>query len=173
MLMIYLLDFFIDMFIDLGSTLLVFFSDGFEYAYSWIMGGFQGIIPDDSRQDINEFRKQLRGTCISYRFFRYLITIITPPVGVFLGKGIRGFMTIIICAILTYANFIIGVIYALLVTSKSRFAQYYEKHEANRYNIIERELKEKGQHTDFMYIIGFGLIIAVLYFIFKLMMKLI
>lgn len=173
MLMIYLLDFMLDMFIDLGSELLVFFSDGFEYAYQWVMGGFKGIIPDDERQDIKEFREQLQGMCISYKFIRYTITLISPPVGVFLGKGFRGFMTIIVCIILTYAHFVLGIIYALLVTSNCRFADAYEKHEAKRYKIKERELKAKGQHTDLMYIVGFIAVFGIFFTLLYLMMKLI
>lgn len=169
MVMIYIIDLLIDMFIDIFSEVLVFFSDGFEYIYNWIMGGFRGVIPSVTNLNREE---SLDGLAINYNYLRYIITIISPPVGVFLGKGLRGFMSIIICTALTYINFIVGVIYALTITYRNRFADYYEEHEAKKYKVKEEDIKKRGNDFNVKYLIGIIIIICAIYYLFIGMTKL-
>lgn len=170
MVMIYIMDFIIDAFIEIGSEILIFFSDGFEWTYMGIMGGFKGIVPEDPRNNYKDFQDKLQGTVISYKYFRYLITIISPPVGVFLGKGLRGFMSIIICTALTFMNYVLGIIYALTITYKNRFADYYEEYESRKYRLKERELQNKNQSPTFKHLVGFILIILFIYGTFSLLL---
>lgn len=170
MVMIYIMDFIIDAFIEIGSEILIFFSDGFEWTYMGVMGGFKGIVPEDPRNDYKDFQNKLQGTVISYKYFRYLITIISPPVGVFLGKGLRGFMSIIICTALTFMNYVLGIIYALTITYKNRFADYYEEYESRKYRLKERELQNKNQSPTFKHLVGFILIILFIYGTFSLLL---
>lgn len=165
MLVIYLLDYIIDFIRYLGKNILQSFTLGFEFVYDMFFAGFIGIFPGADDVIFNEYEGYRRvskfsGTCISFKFIRYLLTIISPPVGVFLGKGLRGFMTIIICSVLTYIHFLLGVIYALVVTNRSRYADYYEKKEAEIYKKIEEEQNKNNKKMEFEKIIGVISIIA-------------
>ena len=177
MFVLYLLDYIIDFIRYLGENFLQFFSMGFELVYDFFFIGFRGIFPGADDITFNEYEGYRRvskfaGTCISYKFIRYLLTIVSPPVGVFMGKGLRGFMTIIICTVLTYINFLLGVIYALVVTNRSRYADYYEKKEAQIYKKIEDQQNKDNKKMIFgetlgviSIIIGF---IALIYFMVRI-----
>lgn len=173
---LYLLDYIIDFIRYLGRNLLQLFSMGFELVYAFFFVGFRGVFPGADDITFNEYEGYRRvskfaGTCISYKFIRYILTIVSPPVGVFMGKGLRGFMTIIICTVLTYIHFLLGVIYALVVTNRSRYADYYEKKEREIYKKIEDEQNKDNKEMKFgetlgviSIILGF---IALIYFMVR------
>lgn len=53
--------------------------------------------------------------CYKLTFTRLMATIVCPPLGIFMEKGIGAFFQIILCALLTiYAYYFPGLIYALL-----------------------------------------------------------
>ena len=52
-----------------------------------------------------------------------------PPFGVLLSKGLYGWFNIIVCMIITYINFIAGIIYAFVITSHNRYADQYEAYQ--------------------------------------------
>lgn len=68
-------------------------------------------------------RKNKNGYCASFWFLRALITILLPPFGVFLARGINGIKYIIICSIFTAAFYFPGLIYAFIVMGNSRTAE--------------------------------------------------
>lgn len=172
MMMIMLLDFIFDAFIEIGKNIGIFFTDGFEFVHDMLLGGFQGIFPGVNQQVEGENISTFAGTCISYKYLRYFLTLISPPVGVFLGKGLRGYMTILIALILTYIHFLLGVIYAFVVTSRCRYADYYEKREARIYGRINDKLNEqKGDSGTFQETLGLGVLFGSILFIIYLMVK--
>ena len=100
---------------------LVFYMfDICQYAFDWIMnmifGNFQGIIPQNWS----------KGKVISTKFFRYTMNVLMPPFGIMLSKGIYGWFSVLVCIIITYVNFIAGIIYAFIITSRNRYADQYE-----------------------------------------------
>ena len=88
----------------------------FNWMYNMMFGLFNGIIPSSI----------VGGTVISMRYFRYAITALMPPFGIFASKGIYGWFSVIVCIIITYVNFIAGMVYAFVVTSRNRYADQYE-----------------------------------------------
>jgi uncharacterized membrane protein YqaE (UPF0057 family) len=52
--------------------------------------------------------------CLSPSLLEILILILCPPLAIFIRKGLKGFFTIVITAVLTYFYYLPGVIYASL-----------------------------------------------------------
>lgn len=60
------------------------------------------------------------GKCLNMYWFRMIITILLPPFGVFLSRGIMGFPYILICSFLTALFYFPGLIYAFAVINSSK-----------------------------------------------------
>jgi len=73
-------------------------------------------------------KKHSNGYCAGLWFIRSLITILLPPFGVFLARGINGIKYIIICSIFTAAFYFPGLIYAFIVMGNSRTAEHERKY---------------------------------------------
>jgi len=68
------------------------------------------------------------GKCLSMYWFRMIITILLPPFGVFLSRGIMGFPYILLCSFLTALFYFPGLIYAFaVINSSSCDATEYKK----------------------------------------------
>jgi uncharacterized membrane protein YqaE (UPF0057 family) len=89
---------------------------GFQWLYNILFGNFKGIIPSSVSG----------GAVVSMRFFRYLMTVIMPPFGILLSKGLYGWFSILVCIIITYVNYLAGIIYAFVLTARNRYADQYE-----------------------------------------------
>lgn len=63
---------------------------------------------------VNEYARN-KGVCIDGRYLRYLLTVLFPPTGVFMSKGIKGFGQIMVCCFLTMCFYFPGLIYAFIV----------------------------------------------------------
>jgi len=59
-------------------------------------------------------------TCYDSSVFRYIITILFPPAGVFMAKGVSGLMYFLICCFLTLMLYFPGLIYALIIMRGSQ-----------------------------------------------------
>ena len=70
----------------------------FDFTYNYIFGNFQGILPS----------ALTKGKVISLKWFRYTMTVLLPPFGVFLSKGLYGWFNILVCLVLTYINYLGG-----------------------------------------------------------------
>ena len=107
--------------IQIVARLIVFLLKITQYGYdifdNYIWGNFDGVLPNTITG----------GQVLSYRYLRYIMTLLLPPVGVFMGKGLYGFFSIFICVILTYINYIAGIVYAIIVTLNNRYAYQYEE----------------------------------------------
>jgi uncharacterized membrane protein YqaE (UPF0057 family) len=57
------------------------------------------------------------------------MTVLMPPFGVFLSKGMYGWFNILVCILLTYMNYLAGIVYAFVITMRNRYADQYEDHE--------------------------------------------
>lgn len=96
----------------------------FDWVYNILFGNFSGIIPIP--QEI------LGGTVISLKYFRYILTVLMPPFGILLSKGLYGWFSILVCMLITYVNFFAGIIYAFIITSRNRYSDQYEEYELDR-----------------------------------------
>jgi len=63
---------------------------------------------------------------IRYSYFRYLITLLVPPLGIFMSKGIYGWVNILISFLLMYLYYPIAIFYGLIITINSYYADLYE-----------------------------------------------
>lgn len=61
---------------------------------------------------------------------RTVITILLPPFGVFLARGINGLKYIILCSILTCAFYFPGLVYAFIVINNSKTAEQERRYMA-------------------------------------------
>jgi uncharacterized membrane protein YqaE (UPF0057 family) len=163
MVVVYLIDFGVDLVIWLFTTFGKLFGDGFDFAYGGLLGEYQGIFPEDNKY----------GSYFSFRFLRTFITIITPPVGVFMAKGVKGWMNILICLILCYIHYAIGILYAFVITFRNKYADRYEKIQEQKMAQIKAEQDAAGQNTitDYAYIVGgiifIGAILFVIFYVLK------
>ena len=118
----------IDMIVELTLKCIFYLYDLTKYAFDWInnmtFGNFKGIIP----------KTFTGGKVISTKFFRYTINLVLPPLGIMLSKGIYGWFSILCCILITYVNYLAGVIFAFLITSKNRYADQYEKYQLLQFN---------------------------------------
>ena len=57
--------------------------------------------------------------CYDVWIFRYIITLMFPPMGVFLAKGIHGWMYILACCFLTVLFYFPGLMYAFIIMNGS------------------------------------------------------
>ncbi len=115
------------LFIKFMLLMLQISTIAFDWVYNLIFGNFYGIIPQSLKQ----------GVPISLKWFRYAMTALLPPMGVFLSKGIYGWFNILVCVVLTYINYILGIVYAFVITMRNRYADQYEDQQiimANRNN---------------------------------------
>lgn len=110
--------------LKIAFNLMKILTFAFDWVYNISFGNFSGIIPIP--QDA------LGGTVISLKYFRYTLTVLMPPFGILLSKGLYGWFSILVCMLITYVNFFAGIIYAFIITSRNRYSDQYEKEELKR-----------------------------------------
>ena len=131
MFIIYLLDFFVKLFARAFELVLDFSSLGFGTVYDVFYGSYEGLIPNSEKF----------GSIVSMKAMRLFITLLIPPVGVFLSKGLFGMFNVIICFVLTYIHLVLGIIYAFVITYKNRYADRYEEMEYKRLIMIREYIR--------------------------------
>lgn len=133
------------------------------YAFDWLMGlafgGYSGMIPIDGK----------KGTLITYKFMRYIIMTLYPPLGIFLNKGIYAWFNIFLAFLLCYVHYILGIIYAFVICSTNRYADLYERTLINGYYAANQPTPVPGDPTDytaFYYSVTVFLIVVIFIFLF-------
>jgi uncharacterized membrane protein YqaE (UPF0057 family) len=111
-----ILDVVITLILKFFINLFTLCTQGFEWMYNMFYANFNGIIPSSLTG----------GAVISMRFFRYMFTVLMPPFGILLSKGLYGWFSILVCIIITYVNYMAGIVYAFVLTSRNRYADQYE-----------------------------------------------
>lgn len=76
--------------------------------------------------------KSKNGTCFEYTFFRYFMTLMLPPIGVFLSRGLSGWYNILICGLLCFVKYFPGLIYALIVMHNAPYSKRYQQMKRDR-----------------------------------------
>ena len=118
----------VDLIIYLLLKFTFYLFDITQYAYNWVtnilFGNFQGIIP----------KSWGKGKVISTKFFRYTMNVLMPPFGIMLSKGMYGWFSILCCILITYVNYLAGIIFAFIITAKNRYADQYESYQLQLLN---------------------------------------
>lgn len=78
------------------------------------------------------------GKCSGLWLPRTILTILLPPFGVFLARGLKGFPYILLCGILTCFFYFPGLIYAIIVINNSKVEE-----DNKRYMSLKRTGKYK------------------------------
>jgi len=76
--------------------------------------------------------KTKNGTCFEYTFFRYFMTLMLPPIGVFLSRGISAWYNILICGLLCFVKYFPGLVYALIVMHNAPYSKRYQQMKRER-----------------------------------------
>ena len=89
-----------------------------------------------------------------YTYLRYLITLLVPPIGIFMSKGISGWINIVLSIGLMYINYFLGIAYGVLITFNSFYSDFYQQKEEQNYReIIENEnIDEKSNNAKFIFV---------------------
>jgi uncharacterized membrane protein YqaE (UPF0057 family) len=148
------------LFIKFMLLLLQITGIAFDWVNNLIFGNFSGIIPNSIK----------KGKVISLKWFRYAITVLLPPFGVFLNKGLYGWFNILICILLTYINYLVGIIYAFVITMRNRYADQYEDEEMMKALAANPHSESNADINAFLGSIVFtvimlGAIVCMLYFL--------
>jgi uncharacterized membrane protein YqaE (UPF0057 family) len=138
LLIIGIVDFVFQLIGSMISLVMDFSSGGFRLIYDNIYATGTDIIPNSEKF----------GTTVSMRFIRVIITVLIPSLGIFLSKGILGYFNIILCFILTYISFPLGVVYAFVVTYRNRYADRYEQAEGQRIYMIKEYVRSCTNEAD-------------------------
>ena len=77
---------------------------------------------------------------IPFNYLRHFVTIATPPVGVFMSKGLKGWFNVLITIMFCYINYFLGIIYAFLLTFQSKYA--------NAYAAKQKQIRDQAQGID-------------------------
>lgn len=104
--------------IKVVMNVIVISQTAFDWVYNLFFGAFNGILPTSATG----------GTVLSMKFFRYIIIVLMPPFGILATKGLYGWFSVLVCIIITYINFMAGIIYAFVITSRNRYADQYEEY---------------------------------------------
>lgn len=131
LILLYVWDMFVEIVIGFIFDLfdIMFFS--FDYTQNFIFGNYRGIFPDSEKY----------GLMFSYKYIRYILTVLVPPVGVLMSKGLFGWFNILICMLLCYVHYVLGIIYAFVICVDSRYSDRYERRDIAR---IKKERAESG-----------------------------
>ena len=146
-----------DAFVNFFARCLLFLLRISEYAFDLInnyaFGNFNGFLPNTVTG----------GPVFTYKFMRYIMTILMPPVGVFMSKGLYGAFNVFVCLIITYVNYIAGIVYAIVITMRNRYADQYEDYEYIKLKAMNPDpsLIPATDSTAFAGMIGFTVILTV------------
>ena len=150
----------IDTIVELFLKTIFYLYDLTQYAFNWIhnmiFGNFKGIIPTSFGG----------GKVITTKFFRYIINVLLPPFGIMLSKGIYGWFSIFSCIIITYVNYLAGIIFAFIITSQNRYADQYESYQLLAFDLKTIYQEEDVDPSAFFSLGGFIFLIILIFIIF-------
>jgi uncharacterized membrane protein YqaE (UPF0057 family) len=131
-------DIFIDgLLVGFYNTVIDIFNEGFAFVDEMFFSDFKGVLA-------GKFKSK-KGMCFEYTYFRYFITIMIPPMGVFLARGVSAWYNIAICAFLCMIYYFPGLIYAFIVIHNAPYANRYQEMKRDK---LKKAKEENGQTTD-------------------------
>jgi uncharacterized membrane protein YqaE (UPF0057 family) len=99
-------------------------SSSFNFVNQMFFSDFKGFLAGKL--------KSKNGTCIEYTYFRYFLTLMVPPLGIFLARGLSAWFNIFICGFLCFLQYFPGLIYAIIVIQSAPYANRYHKMKQNK-----------------------------------------
>ena len=97
--------------------------DIFFMVFTIIGNIFLGKVKGDMFFGLINNKHKENGICMSLWLPRTIITVLLPPFGVYMARGINGFKYVIICGLLTCIFYFPGLIYAFIVMGNSKIAE--------------------------------------------------
>ena len=152
-----IIDIVVTLFLKLAFNLFKISKFAFQWVNNMTFGNFSGIIPTASLK---------KGKVITMKFFRYTMTLLMPPFGILLGKGLYGWFSIIVCMVITYINFIAGIVYAFIITAKNRYADQYESQCIKKYTAKYPQEEANADITAFISSVVFILMLGLVIYFF-------
>ena len=116
-------------------------SDCFNFVQEQFFSDFKGLLAGKL--------KSKKGTCIEYTFFRYFMTLMLPPMGVFLSRGISAWFNILLCGLLCFIKYFPGLIYAIIIIQKAPYAERYK--EMKRAKLAKKKPKKPVSDIEISY----------------------
>jgi len=131
--------------------------DIINFIYDLMFGSFKGIFGG----------KDKLGPQYSYKYIRYFVTLVAPPLGILLSRGAMGWFSIIICGVLCMLNYFVGIIYAFVVMhARGGYANRYEKYQMDKAKKIKDKSPIKHQNTFPIFFISLLIMFGIIAFIF-------
>lgn len=124
-------------------------ADSFAFVDHMFFSDFKGILA-------GKFKSK-KGMCFEYTYFRYFITIMIPPMGIFLSRGITACVNIVICAFLCMINYYPGLIYAFIVIQTAPYANHYANMKRDKLRKAKSEVGSPEESADAGPLFFFGL----------------
>lgn len=124
-------------------------ADSFAFVDDMFFSDFKGILA-------GKFKSK-KGMCFEYTYFRYFITIMIPPMGIFLSRGITSMVNIAICAFLCMINYYPGLIYAFIVIQTAPYANHYANMKRDKLLKAKNEAGSPEESADAGPLFFFGL----------------
>ena len=137
------------------------FSDGFNFVDEMFFSDFKGLLA-------GKFKSK-KGFCFEYTYLRYFMTIMIPPMGVFLARGISAWYNIIICAFLSLVHYFPGLIYAFIVIHNAPYANRYQAMKREKLKNAKKSFGQKGNiESSPLVIFGAILLLGIALFLISL-----
>ena len=90
------------------------FKTGLFLIYNAVLDMIFGNMSDKYKHNFNNDNKKEKEDCIKPTFIEVLILILCPPLAIFIRKGMKGILTILVTTILTCFYYFPGVLFASL-----------------------------------------------------------
>jgi uncharacterized membrane protein YqaE (UPF0057 family) len=130
--MVYLVETFITIFKKIISFVWNIFTSIIGFVTNLFLGKIKGGIIFGL---ISNKHRGKGGNCFSMWLPRTIVSILLPPFGVYLSRGLKGIKYVLICCVLTCCFYFPGLIYAMIVMNNSNIAkgeaQYMKKIKSN------------------------------------------
>lgn len=150
----------IDVVVEIILKFVFYLYDLTQFAFDWMnnmtFGNFKGIIPKNFSG----------GKVVSTKFFRYTINVLLPPLGIMLSKGMYGWFSILCCVVFTYINYVAGIVFAFIITSKNRYADQYESYQIAQFPEASLIKELEVDASAFFSSSGFVLLIVFIFIVF-------
>jgi len=117
--------------------------DAFTFVQNTFFSDFKGFLAGKL--------KSKNGTCFEYTFFRYFMTLMLPPMGIFLSRGISGWYNIIICGLLCFIKYFPGLVYALIIMQSAPYSKRYQEMKRDKLAKSREEDNKKISAAELQY----------------------
>ena len=90
------------------------FKTGLVLIYNSILDMTMGSFADKFKHNLENDKNKEKESCVKPTFLEVIILILCPPLAIFIRKGMKGFLTILVTTILTCFYYFPGVLFASL-----------------------------------------------------------